>query len=310
MGRKVTPPVVSIGVPVYNGEKYLDECLNSIMSQDFEDWECVIVNNSSTDRTAEIARRFVASDPRFRLEETDHLLPVDENWNYCYSVSNHGSKYFKIVPADDLLFPRFLSEMVEVLDKYPNAGFASSYIIDDTDVSCGGLDMMQGQVFPGQEILLKHLRGEMLVFGSANAVLYRTEHLKKLSEFPVIFQKDTFHFDTYLCYRLLSLSDLGFVFQVLSYTRRHHETITQNVANRMQTGYFFKERALYDFKYLDSGLEKYYKRHRSLYAHFYLKSRLDFHKSRAKWHREHIQRPFALHEYLIGFFRTLYLFIK
>ncbi len=63
-------PLVSIGVPAYNGGKYLEECLDSILNQTYTNWECVISNNFSNDDTPRIAEKYVQSDSRFKLFHT------------------------------------------------------------------------------------------------------------------------------------------------------------------------------------------------------------------------------------------------
>ena len=66
--------LVSITVPVYNGEAFMEECLQSILNQTFKDWECVVVNNRSTDRTADIVQDFVNRDTRFRLVDCEDFV--------------------------------------------------------------------------------------------------------------------------------------------------------------------------------------------------------------------------------------------
>jgi len=69
------PPLISIAIPAYNAEKYIEKCLNSILNQTFQDWECIIVNDGSTDNTFAIIENFVAKDKRFS----------------CYAIPNSGS---------------------------------------------------------------------------------------------------------------------------------------------------------------------------------------------------------------------------
>jgi len=111
-------PLVSIGVPVYNGEKYLPQTLDAVLNQTFQDFELVISDNASTDRTAEICREYVKRDPRVRYHRNDRNLGIIGNYNRVFNLT-HG-KYFKWAAADDLCEPGFLERCVEVLDTNPD----------------------------------------------------------------------------------------------------------------------------------------------------------------------------------------------
>ena len=306
MSANKNQPLVSIGVPAYNGEKYLEECLESILAQTYGNWECVISNNASTDRTPEIAEQFVRRDPRFRLVHTGKLLPITDNWNFCYANISQESSYFKILPADDWLFPAFISEMVGIMEIYPEVGQCSSYQLVDREIGSDGLDYYGGNRFNGKEILIKQLRREMSITSSVTSVLYRTEILKNYSYYPDIFQAVSFHIDTYLSFELLLQSDLGFVFQVLSYIRRHEDSVTSTVAKVQDTRIYFWELALYRFRSLDPSLEAEYRKVRIRYAYFFLKNRLLSRNNVLQWHRDRLQRPITLKEYLSAAFRRLY----
>ncbi|MEN8229375.1 MAG: glycosyltransferase family 2 protein [Bacteroidota bacterium] len=296
-------PLVSIGVPAYNGEKYLEECLDSILKQSYSNWECVISNNSSTDNTAGIAEKYVKSDPRFKLFHTRELLPISENWNFCYSLINKDSRYFKLLPADDWITPEFISEMVRVMEKHEEVGICSSIRLVDKELRGEGLDFYKGNRFNGKDILIRQLKQELNVTSSINSVLYRNESLKKLSFFPEIFQDESFHQDTYLSYELLMQSDLGFVFQVLSYTRRHDDSVTSTVTSRLNTRLYFREFSLYHYKSIDPFLETEYRKVRIRYAYFMLKSWLFSRKASLEWHRNRLKRPIRIGEYLKALFR-------
>ena len=150
-------PLVSIGVPVYNGGSYLDECLNSILNQTYQHWDCVIVDNKSNDDTNTIAKAFLKKDKRFRIIENDEFVDQTTNWNISFEKRNPNARYFKIVPADDWIFPEYLSRMVEVMEKYPTIGICSSYRIDDRKVECDFLDYYAGPFHEGRMILIDHL---------------------------------------------------------------------------------------------------------------------------------------------------------
>ena len=67
-------PLVSVVTPVYNGAAFVSECIESVLAQTYENWEYVIVDNCSTDGTAEIAAGYASSDPRIRLVANDRFL--------------------------------------------------------------------------------------------------------------------------------------------------------------------------------------------------------------------------------------------
>ena len=109
---------VSIGLPVYNAEKYLREAMASILAQTFTDFELVISDNASTDATAPICQEFAKSDPRIRYFRNDRNLGAAPNFNRVFELS--AGRYFKWAACDDVLAPEFLSRCVEVLDQNPD----------------------------------------------------------------------------------------------------------------------------------------------------------------------------------------------
>lgn len=296
-------PLVSIGVPAYNGAAYLEECLDSIKSQSYTNWECVIVNNFSTDRTAEIAESYVNADPRFKLFHTRELLPITDNWNYVFSLIDVQARYFKLLPADDWITPQFITEMVRVMEEHEEVGISSSIRLVDTELRGEGLDIYSGNRFEGREILIRQLKQKLNVTSSINSVLYRIDALKKLSYYPVIFQDEAFHQDTFLSYELLMDWDLGYVFQVLSYTRRHESSITSTVTSKLNTRLYFREYSLHKYKALDPSLEADYKGTRLRYANFMMKNRLFSRTKALNWHLSRLQRPITFSEYANAFFR-------
>jgi hypothetical protein len=163
------------------------------------------------------------------------------NFNNTIKPISQNAKYFKVVCADDWLFPECLEKMVEVLEKNPGIGFCSSFRIDHTKISCQGLNIYNGPVFNGKEILMQQLLNKIDVTGSETTVLYRMETLKKTKAFPTIYSHKSYHFDTTLAYELLSITDLGFVFQILSFTRRHEETYTSKYVDRFRTSLNFRD---------------------------------------------------------------------
>jgi glycosyltransferase involved in cell wall biosynthesis len=124
-------PRVSIGLPVYNGEDYVGEAVESLVAQTFTDFELVIVDNASTDKTGEICRAVAARDPRVRYQRNDRNIGGGPNQNLAFSLAN-AAPYFKWAAHDDVHAPRFLERCVEVLDRDPSVvnAFCQVELID------------------------------------------------------------------------------------------------------------------------------------------------------------------------------------
>jgi glycosyltransferase involved in cell wall biosynthesis len=122
---------VTIGLPVYNGDRHLEVCLDSILSQDFSDFELVISNNASTDRTDAICRHYAKRDRRVRYirQQTNHGAAA----NYNFVFREGRGTYFKWAAHDDVLRPQYLSKCVAVLDRDPSVLVCTTrtQVIDD-----------------------------------------------------------------------------------------------------------------------------------------------------------------------------------
>jgi glycosyltransferase involved in cell wall biosynthesis len=116
-------PRVTIGLPVYNGENYLKDALDSLVGQTFKDFELIISDNASTDATEEICRSLAARDPRVRYYRNSTNIGGAGNFNRVFELSNN-SEYFKWSAHDDICGPDFLVRCVEVLDKNPSVVLA------------------------------------------------------------------------------------------------------------------------------------------------------------------------------------------
>ena len=117
-------PIVSIGIPVYNSEKYLEETLKSLLNQGFQDFEIIISDNASTDSTPAICREYEQKDSRVHYYRSETNYGPGWNYNHVFDLC-HG-KYFKWHAYDDLLRPDFLEKCVEVLDTCPDVALAYS----------------------------------------------------------------------------------------------------------------------------------------------------------------------------------------
>lgn len=121
-------PRISVGVPVFNGESFLAETLDSLLNQTFRDLEIVISDNASTDRTEEICRTYAARDARIRYYRTDVNRGAAWNHNRVFELAR--GEYFKWNSADDLCAPEFLARCIAALDREPLAVMACSEVLE------------------------------------------------------------------------------------------------------------------------------------------------------------------------------------
>lgn len=219
-------PLVSVVTPVYNGEKYLTECIESVLAQSYQNWEYIIVNNCSTDRSLVIAERYAQKDARIRIHNNKNFLPVMTNQNHALRQISSESDHCKIVHADDWLFPQCLELMVRVAEANPTVGLVGSYGLLGTRVVCDGLPY-PSTVVSGHELCRLTLLRRLYVFSSPTSLLIRSDLVRNRKSF---YNEAHLHADVEACYEILQNSDLGFVHQVLTFIRTHDESVTSSVA--------------------------------------------------------------------------------
>jgi len=231
-------PLVSVVTPVYNGEKYLAECIESVLAQTYDNWEYVIVNNCSTDRSLEIAQRYAHQDARVQIHNNDEFLGLMQNWNHALRQISSESKYCKVVHADDWLFPYCIAELVKVAEANPSVGIVGSYVLEGAWVKCDGLPY-PSVVVPGRKLCGMSLqRGGPYVFGSPTSLLIRSDIIRSREAFYeeacLCEGVQNVYADVEACYDVLQEADFGFVHQVLTYTRTHEESQT-SIHRRLRT---------------------------------------------------------------------------
>lgn len=217
----MTQPLVSIVIPVFNEEEYLSECIESVLQQTYERWECTVVNNRSTDRSLEIAHQYAAKDPRIRVHDNSRFLEMLENHNAALRLISPESKYCKMVLSDDFIFPDCLEKMVAVAEAFPSVGVVSSYQLHGKEVQSAGL-LYDQHLVSGRETKRLFLLQTLILFGTQTSVLYRSDLVRSRDPF---FVETNMCADFEACFALLSKTDLGFVHQVLTYSRPRPSSI-------------------------------------------------------------------------------------
>lgn len=118
MGEDSPKPRISIGMPVYNCERYVAEAIESHLRQTFTDFELVITDNASKDRSGEICRAYAARDARIKYHLNGENLGA--GGNFCRSFELSQGEYFRWTPSDDVVGPELLELCLEVLDRDPS----------------------------------------------------------------------------------------------------------------------------------------------------------------------------------------------
>lgn len=123
-------PSVSIGIPARNEARFIAQTLDSVLAQDFTDWELVVSDNASTDGTDQLVREYAARDPRIRLDRVTTTVSQVENFNRL--ARNVASPYFVWLGGHDRWAPDFLSRCVGLLGECPSAvlSFSDAIVID------------------------------------------------------------------------------------------------------------------------------------------------------------------------------------
>jgi glycosyltransferase involved in cell wall biosynthesis len=232
-------PLVSVVTPAYNGEAYLRECIESVLAQTYGNWDYVIVNNCSTDRTLEIAREYAARDSRIRIVDNKNFERVVTNHNIAFRQISPASKYCKVVAADDWLFPDCLEKMVRLAEEHPSVIIVQAYRLQGKRVAGDGLPY-PSTVVPGRNVCRMWLiDGGPSIFGAPSTLLFRSEIVRSRHSF---YNESNLHADTEVCLEFLEHHDYGFVHQVLTFQRMREESMT-SYSQRFQT---YLPRRLYE----------------------------------------------------------------
>jgi glycosyltransferase involved in cell wall biosynthesis len=183
----MSPPPVSVLVPVHNDARYLDASLGSIAAQSFENFEVIMSDDCSTDGSLELCREWAGRDSRFRLIRNETNLGMTQNWNRALAESR--GPYVVKLDADDLMRPRFLEILEGELERDPDIGavFCRSLDCDESLEPYGsylgeqvfyrrGLNPLERHLKPGWEWYRLCFDGYQL--WSANAQMYRKELLE------------------------------------------------------------------------------------------------------------------------------------
>ena len=212
-----SPPVVSVVTPFYNSGDTLERCIASVLTQSRGDFEYVLADNRSSDRSTEIARAHAQRDSRIRYLRFEEHLPKTRNYNRALRSISPAARYCKIAQADDFLYAECLERMLDVALRHPDVGIVGARRMAGEDVDPAPARSVPA-VCSGREICRQVLRGDIYPFGSPTSVMYRADLVHSLRQdfFDERLQFD----DVDAVLDALRTTDFAFCEQVLTYTQR------------------------------------------------------------------------------------------
>ena len=224
-------PHVSIVTPVYNGGRYFERCIRSVVEQQYQNWSYTIVDNCSTDGSFEVALKASGDDSRIRVVRNKQFVGMIENHNNAFRELAPESKYCKLLSADDWIYPDYLTTMVRCAEKHPTAAMISCFVINKNLVSFPGLPA-EKTLFDGVAVIRQFLRGQLKTFWLPTSVMYRADVVRAYESF---YPGTAPSADLEACLEILGRGDLAFVHQVLAYERLHDESATAGVIRMNST---------------------------------------------------------------------------
>ena len=222
-------PLVSVVTPVYNGAKYLRECLDSLVAQSYTNWRCTLVNNRSTDDSLEIALHYASLDSRVTVHSNAEFLPIIDNLNRAYGLIDRDSSYCKPLMADDWLYPECIETMVSCALTQPSIGLVCCLASTGNNNTRFELRPADSPVTSPTTVLSGRVAGRKALlenryfFGLPTTMLIRSDLIRRRTPF---YDPVNLHADVQSCYDILRESDFAFVHQALAFMREHDQSQT------------------------------------------------------------------------------------
>ncbi|MGH7820470.1 MAG: glycosyltransferase [Candidatus Binatia bacterium] len=223
-------PKISICIPTYNGAAYLGQAIDSVLAQEFADFECVVCDNASTDATPAIVDRY--RDHRFRPLRYGTHVSQAANWNRCLTVAR--GEYIVLLHSDDVLLPRFLGSAARVMDEKPEVGLVHCAV---QRIDQDGRSLQCQRSYPQDGIregveLFRRLLDEGCVINPAG-VMCRKSVLEKVGGFS---EEIVWGVDWHMWLRIAMNSAAAYLAEVLALYREHSQSETTGVFATARNG--------------------------------------------------------------------------
>lgn len=220
-GGRQGAPLVAIVTPVYNGAEFLRAAMESVQAQTYPNLIHVVLDNASTDGTAEIIAAFANGRVPLKTHTNAEALPLAANWNAAMALAPEEAKYVSLICADDTIDPDFAERMVEIAESDPEIELVGSMHRANDKVVVTMLPKDQS-VFDGRQVARDYLNRK------TNELPHMWGLFRRRAEDfrGPFYNSDIFHFDTIACLRALARGKFGFVHMPIYMYRKHEASIS------------------------------------------------------------------------------------
>ncbi|MES2762085.1 MAG: glycosyltransferase family 2 protein [Bacteroidota bacterium] len=257
----MTKPQVSICIPTYNGDKYLRECLNSCVDQLFKDYEIIISDDCSSDKTLSIIEEYVSKYPSIKFYKGEQNLGLVGNWNRCLELSS--GKWIKFVFQDDYITNDCLQKFVDQIDEHTQLVVCKRHFILPENA---GLDVVnyytnvvrtlentsdsKANVFPPQLISKIAIENMCMNFiGEPSLIFFKKSVVNELGPFNFSLKQIC---DLEFALKIASKYGLKYVPEKLCAFRIHGESTTSNNVDSKYYELHYIEPLLFSYELLYS----------------------------------------------------------
>ena len=204
--------LVSVLLPVYNGAAYVRSAIESVLQQDYENYEFIIVDNASTDGTAKILDDY-REESRVNIIRNQETVPRLDNFRIVFDAASLDSRWYKFIGDDDCLMQECLTEMVNAGERSDNVGLVASWYYNNSQLVKGIIEENE-ELIEGPAILKR-----LLVEPAARSTIFSpTSVLIAPAAYRAMggFRTDLLHADAELFYRILNRFHLAYVHKPLT----------------------------------------------------------------------------------------------
>jgi glycosyltransferase involved in cell wall biosynthesis len=228
----MNPPVpkVSVCIPTYNTAQYLPAAIESVLAQDYGDFELVVSDNASTDQTPDLCRRY--ADPRLRYVRFEEMVGQAANWNRCLDLAT--GEYVVLLHADDVVLPGFVRQSSAVLDGHPNVGLVHCAV---QHIAPDGSPLHLQTLYPEDQIDAGHDRFRQLLM--TGCLINPAGVMVRRSAYTAVgrFTEDVvWGVDWHMWLRLALHTDVAYLAEPLACYRQHAQSGTSGVMTSARYG--------------------------------------------------------------------------